>query len=98
MRYIPRTLRISIGKIHDWWKKGIFKLEYVKSDDMRADVFTKNIPEPAKWAKALDMLNITDDPEGFIKEAREKIRNPAEASAFRAVSYTHLTLPTICSV
>ena len=38
---------------------------------------------------------------GVSEEMREKIKNLAEELGYRspsAVSYTHLTLPTICSV
>ena len=57
LRSIVRTQRVNLSSIKEVFDCGDAQIEYVKTDEQAADVFTKAL-EPAKWRNAMDLLGI----------------------------------------
>ena len=58
MRHMGRTHGVNLTSLCNDIKVGRLILEYIVTDEMAADIFTKAFPEGSreKWLKALKML------------------------------------------
>jgi hypothetical protein len=52
MRHLSRSHRVSVAWLHEQYKRENFEFAYVETDSMAADMFTKSMPNPAKWIHA----------------------------------------------
>ena len=59
LRSLVRTQRVDLSSIKEVFDCDDAKIEYVKSSEQAADVFTKAL-EPAKWQNAMNLLGIVD--------------------------------------
>ena len=57
VRYLWRTRRLSVSWLHEVLSSAWAKLEYWKSEAMRADPFTKFI-KPSCWEHALGLIDM----------------------------------------
>ena len=62
MRYIGRVHRIAVSWLHERLAAKDIKdpvdLEYTKSEDMAADIYTKAFSDPDKWDHALQLIAV----------------------------------------
>ena len=75
LRHITRTQRINLSGLSEVFQDDPAELEYCKTDDQAADIFTKTLP-PQKWGPALKLLGIRTDlanePKRFRKGQRQR--------------------------
>ena len=57
LRSLSRTHRVNLGAIHEEIIKPDIELEYIKTTEQIADIFTKAI-DPQKWKHATDLLHM----------------------------------------
>ena len=57
LRHIQRTHKVNLGSIKEVIDMDQVDIEYCKTDELAADVFTKALP-PNKWGNALKLLGI----------------------------------------
>jgi len=57
LRHVLRTHKVNLGSIKEILDSDAVSIEYVKTEDQRADIFTKAL-QPLKWDNALQLLNI----------------------------------------
>ena len=60
LRHITHTHKVNLSGIQEVFHDDSAELEYCKTDDQAADIFTKALP-PQKWAPALRLLGIRTD-------------------------------------
>ena len=62
LRHMGRVHGVSIGRINESYfgDNPIGTLQHCKSENMKADVFTKSFIEPAKWEHAVGMIGINN--------------------------------------
>ena len=60
LRHITRTHKINLSGLSEVFHNDSAELEYCKTDDQAAGIFTKALP-PQKWAPALRLLGIRTD-------------------------------------
>ena len=60
LRHITRTHKVNLSGLSEVFQEDSAELEYCKTDDQAADIFTKALP-PQKWAPALRLLGIRTD-------------------------------------
>ena len=58
MRHMNRAHGVSIASLHEKWKAGSFRLEYVPSSLQAADIFTKNFTTPVAWQAVCRLVGI----------------------------------------
>ena len=59
LRSIVRTQRVDLASIKEVFEAGDAEIDYVKTDEQAADVFTKALV-PAKWQNAMELLGLKD--------------------------------------
>ena len=52
MRHRSRSHRVSVAWLHEQYMREAFEFAYIETDSMAADMFTKSLPNPAKWIHA----------------------------------------------
>ena len=70
LRRIARTHKINMSGLSEVFQDDSAKLEYCKTDDQAADIFTKALP-PQKWGPALRLLGIRTDLQSELKPKTE---------------------------
>ena len=70
LRHITRTHKINLSDLSEVFQDDSAELEYCKTDDQAADIFTKALP-PQKWAAALRLLGIRIDLPSELKQSTE---------------------------
>ena len=60
MRYLHRTHRVSVARLHESLKRGDFMLLYEISAQMCADIYTKAFTDTSKWEAACHLINMVD--------------------------------------
>ena len=58
-RHFERTHRLASGFLHERIKRGDITVEYVKSAEMAADIYTKSFTNASVWEQALRNINIS---------------------------------------
>ena len=58
MRYLHRTHRVSVARLHEALERKDFILVYELTSRMCADIYTKSFSEEQKWTKACELINI----------------------------------------
>ena len=61
LRHVLRHHKVNLGSVKEVLDQGNVELEYIPSEEQRADIFTKALP-PNKWPHALEMLGISTAP------------------------------------
>ena len=70
LRHITRTHKINLSSLSEVFQDDSAELEYCKTDDQAADIFTKSLP-PQKWGPALRLLGIRTDLANELKSSTE---------------------------
>ena len=60
MRYLSRTMGISIAWLYERFQDTNLELIYEESAKMTADIFTKAFTDKAKWQEVCHLVNIVD--------------------------------------
>ena len=60
MRYLHRTHRVSVRRLHEAFKRRDFELIYELTSRMCADIYTKAFSDSGKWEAACELINIVD--------------------------------------
>ena len=58
MRYLSRTHGININWLHEVSSGQFVKLEYTRTDDQAADIFTKSFEVGTKWEALIPLVNM----------------------------------------
>lgn len=71
LRHVARTQRVSIVFLHDVQGGFGVRVEYVRSEDQRADVFTKSLPV-ATFLRARSMVGVesAEDVDRMLSDPR----------------------------
>ena len=73
MRHLSRSHRVSVAWLHEQYKRENFEFAYAETDSMAADMFTKSMPNPAKWTharKSICVLASVDELADAIRTSR----------------------------
>ena len=70
LRHMTRTHKINLSGLSDVFQEEFAELEYCKTDDQAADIFTKALP-PQKWGPVLRLLDIRTDLQSELKPKTE---------------------------
>ena len=63
LRHVLRVHKVNLGCISELTTNNTIKIEYCRTDDQVADIFTKGVP-PNKWPNAMDLLGVySNDPQ-----------------------------------
>ena len=60
MRYLHRTHRVSVARLHEALQRKDFILVYELTSRMCADIYTKSFSDASKWTAACELINIVD--------------------------------------
>ena len=60
MRYLHRTHRVSVARLHEAYQRKDFDLVYELTTRMCADIYTKAFVDSGKWEAACELINIVD--------------------------------------
>ena len=60
MRYLSRTQGLNVGWLYERFQSPELELEYTRSSDMAADIFTKSFTCKIKWLEVCRLVNIVD--------------------------------------
>ncbi len=60
MRYLGRTHRVSVARMHEIFKMPDIHLIYESTHRQSADIYTKGFTEPLKWYAACLLVNVVD--------------------------------------
>ena len=60
MRYLHRTHRVSVSRLHEAYQRKDFDLVYELTTRMCADIYTKAFVDSGKWEAACELINIVD--------------------------------------
>ena len=63
MRYLHRTHRVSVARLHEMFMDKAFSIQYELSKRMCADIYTKAFTETGSWVHACELINIVDPKE-----------------------------------
>ena len=78
MRHLSRTHRVSVAWLREQYQRVSFVVDYVKSCDMVASIFTKSTPSLDGWSNARKKINVF----GGASELEEVIMGAAGMSCF----------------
>ena len=89
MRHLHRVHRVSAAWLHERLGpvpgRDDVALEYTKSEDMRADIYTKHFTNPDKWVHACSLISalnpssVSARPRSSATTQRERTRRTAAA-------------------
>ena len=65
MRYLSRTMGISIAWLYERFQGTNLELIYEESAKMAADIFTKAFTDKVKWQEVCNLVNIVDKDEFY---------------------------------
>ena len=60
IRYLHRTHRVSVSRLHEAYKRMDFDLIYELISRMCANIYTKAFTDSGKWEAACELINIVD--------------------------------------
>ena len=77
MRYLHRTHRVSVARLHEAYVREDFHLLYEKTDRMCADIYTKAFTDTSKWDAACGLINIVDPKvlQRYLQKRHETLRS-----------------------
>ena len=78
MRYLHRTHRVSVARLHEAYMRKDFDLVYELTTRMCADIYTKAFVDSGKWEAACELINIID-PSKLRKIVQQRLIEDAEA-------------------
>ena len=78
MRYLHRTHRVSVSRLHEAYMRKDFDLVYELTSRMCADIYTKAFVHSGKWESACELINIID-PSKLRKIVQQRRDEDAEA-------------------
>ena len=61
LRHITRTHKINLSGLSEVFQEDSAELDYCKTNDQAADIFTKSLPSQKKWGPALKVPGIRTD-------------------------------------
>ena len=82
MRYLHRTHRVSVARLHEAYTRDDFQLLYEKTDRMCAEIYTKAFTDTSKWDAACGLINIVDPKvlQCYLQKRHETLRSEKEES------------------
>jgi hypothetical protein len=82
LRHVGRTHRISISWLHEQTqgKDKTMILNNCKSEDMKADIFTKSFTDPVKWNQNLNIIYHVYPQSNWNQACKQRAGKPAAAA------------------
>ena len=74
MRYLHRTHRVSVARLHEAYMRKDFDLVYELTSRMCADIYTKAFVDAGKWESACELINIIDPSATEVDKSASRTR------------------------
>ena len=58
MRYLGRTHRVSVRRLHEAFKRDNIRCVYAQTDRMAGDIYTKAFADSDKWIHAQELIHV----------------------------------------